>query len=113
MAAKRLISEKCAEMNPEHPAACVSVELLKKVSDNFWTARARLDNGTVIPITIKLYDDDRIEIDFSAWLGKQIEKEFDEAGKELRKELEKADREFRKELDKADREFQKELDNLQ
>ena len=81
--AKQLISEKCAEMNPENPATCVSVELTKKVSDDCWTAKAKLDNGTVVPITIKLHDDDRIEVDFSAWLGKEIEKAFDDAAKEL------------------------------
>ena len=80
--AKQLISEKCAEMNPENPAKCVSVELTKKVSDDCWTAKAKLDNGTVIPVTIKVHDD-QIEIDFSAWLGKEVEKAFNDAAKEL------------------------------
>ena len=80
--AKQLISEKCAEVNPEKPATCVSVTLKKKISDECWTAEAKLDNGTVIPLTIKVQGD-QVEIDYSAWLGKQIEKEFEDAAKDL------------------------------
>lgn len=75
--AKQLMSEQCARMNSDNPATCVSVTLKKKVSDDCWTADAKLDNGTVIPITIKVHDD-QVEIDMSAWLGKQIEKEFND-----------------------------------
>lgn len=76
-AAKKLISEQCARMNSENPATCVSVKLTKKISDDCWTAQAKLDNGNVIPVTIKVHDD-QIEVDFSAWLGKEIEKAFNE-----------------------------------
>lgn len=74
--AKQLVSEQCARMNSENPATCVSVTLKKKVSDDCWTAEAKLDNGTVIPMTIKVHDD-QLEIDYSAWLGKQIAKELE------------------------------------
>ena len=74
--AKKLMSEQCAKMNSENPATCVSVELTKKVSDDCWTAKAKLDNGQVIPLTIKVHDD-QVEIDYSQWLGKQIQKEFE------------------------------------
>ena len=68
-AAKDLMSEQCARLNSANPATCVSVKITKKISDDCWIADARLDNGTVIPITIKLHDGDTVEIDFSSWLG--------------------------------------------
>ena len=85
--ARQLMSEQCARMNSENPATCVSVTLKKKVSDDCWTADAKLDNGTVIPITIKVHDNDMLEIDFSSWQSKQMEKEFDEMGKQMEKEF--------------------------
>ncbi len=90
-AAKGLVSEQCARMNSDNPAVCTSVTLKKKIADNCWSAEAKLDNGTTIPMVIKLHDDGQLEIDFSAWLGKQVEKAFDEAGKELQRELENDD----------------------
>jgi hypothetical protein len=80
-------------MNPENPATCVSVEITKQISETSWNAKAKLDNGTVIPIVIKLHDNDMLEIDYSAWLINNIEKE-------ITKEIDKAAKEFAKEMDK-------------
>ena len=107
-AAKSLVSEQCARMNSENPATCVSVTLTKKISDDCWTAQAKLDNGNTIPIVIKV-SGDQIEVDFSAWLKKEIDKEIKKAGEEMDKELKKAGEEMDKEIKKAGEEMDKEI----
>ena len=103
--AKDLVSQKLAEINPENPATCLSVEITKQISENSWTAKAKLNNGKTMAFAMKLHENDMLEIDCSAWLVKEAKKEFD-------REIKKAEKEFDREIEKAENEFKKELDNL-
>ena len=118
--AKDLISQKLAEMNPENPATCLSVEITKQISENSWTAKAKLDNGKTMAFAMKLHENDILEIDCSAWFFKEAENEFKkelanaekEFDREMKKELANAEKEFNREMKKAENEFNRELDNL-
>ena len=103
--AKDLISQKLAEMDPENPATCLSVEITKQISETSWTAKAKLDNGKIMAFVMKLHDNDMLEIDYSAWFFKEAENEF-------KKELANAEKEFNREMKKAENEFNREIDNL-
>ena len=118
--AKDLISQKLAEINPENPATCLAVEITKQISENSWTAKAKLDNGKTMAFAMKLHENDILEVDYSAWLVKEAENEFKKemknAEKEFDREIKKAENEFKKEFDKemkkAEKEFNREIDNI-